>query len=133
MGSGSQSTVGPAPALALAPDQPVPALERELELAAIERLLDDIRRGTGRTALILGPAGIGKTTLAQLAGERAREAGLRVLQARGDELEREMSFGLARQLLAGAARQLLAGAARSATASERRSALHRPSLAARRL
>ena len=47
-------------------------LERERELAALERLLDDARDGARRaSALIEGPAGIGKTRLLAEARERA--------------------------------------------------------------
>ena len=38
-------------------------LERERELGAIERLIDEAEDGRGRVALIEGPAGIGKSRL----------------------------------------------------------------------
>jgi DNA-binding CsgD family transcriptional regulator len=102
--------------------QPGGLLERAAELAAISGLLELARTGDGGTLLVIGPAGIGKTTLLGSAVASARAAGMRVLAARGRELEEGFSFGVARQLfeplLAAAAPAerdaLLAGAARRA-------------------
>jgi len=69
-------------------------LERERELAAVEALLE---RGTGVLA-IEGGAGIGKTSLLEVACHRAEEAGWEVLRARGSELEAGFAFGVVRQL-----------------------------------
>lgn len=54
--------------------------------------------GASRAVLLEGPAGIGKTALLQAARRRAEGEGLRVLAARGGELERDLSLGIARQL-----------------------------------
>jgi DNA-binding CsgD family transcriptional regulator len=97
-------------------------LERQGELARIDRLLAAARAGRGGFVVISGPAGIGKTALLTEAGERAGRMGMRVLAGRGGELEGGFSFGVARQLfeplLAGAApaerEALLAGAAQRA-------------------
>ena len=73
-------------------------VERETELDALELLLGAARDGAGAALVVEGPAGIGKSSL--LAA--AREAGasdLRVVSARGGELEREFPFGVVRQLL----------------------------------
>ncbi len=70
-------------------------LERERELAALEELIGG--RG-GRLLVIEGPPGIGKTVLLAEARRRGRAAGLRVLGARGSELERSFSYGVVRQL-----------------------------------
>ena len=48
--------------------------------------------------MIGGPAGIGKTALLQAAAGMAEEAGVRVLRARGSDLEQEFAFGVVRQL-----------------------------------
>jgi DNA-binding CsgD family transcriptional regulator len=74
-------------------------VERERELAAIDRLLEDAREGCGGVLVIHAPAGHGKTRLISVAGDRARAAGLGVLGAQATELEREFPFGVAVQLL----------------------------------
>ena len=55
-------------------------LERDRELAALDRLIADAGDGRGRVALIEGPAGIGKSRL--LAEARTRARGMTVLSAR---------------------------------------------------
>ena len=78
--------------------QLAPLVERELELETVERLLAGARAGSGGGLVFEGPAGIGKSSL--LAATRtAAVAELRVLSARGGELERELPFGIVRQLL----------------------------------
>jgi DNA-binding NarL/FixJ family response regulator len=97
-------------------------IERDSELSELRSALDDARRGAGRLVVIEGVAGIGKTALVRAAQDAARDAGMRVLRARGTELERDFPFALVRQLFepelvrAGPARRraLLAGAARLA-------------------
>ena len=76
-------------------------VERERELAALGALVGDALAGEGRTALIEGPAGVGKTRLLTEVRRRAEAAGARVLSARGSDLEREFPFGVVRQLLEG--------------------------------
>ena len=71
-------------------------LERDRELAALDRLIADAEDGRGRVALIEGPAGIGKSRL--LAEARTRAGAMTVLSARCGELERDFSFGAVRQL-----------------------------------
>ncbi|MBV8988627.1 MAG: helix-turn-helix transcriptional regulator [Solirubrobacterales bacterium] len=73
-------------------------MERDDELARIDRLLGAARAGSGGHLLIAGPAGIGKTLLLAAAAERGRRGRMRVLAARGRELEGGFSFGVARQL-----------------------------------
>jgi DNA-binding CsgD family transcriptional regulator len=97
-------------------------LERANELERIDALLALAQADSGDILLITGPAGIGKSVLLGVAGERAHLAGMQVLSGRGRELEGGFSFGVARQLfeplLAGAVGTkrdaLLAGAARRA-------------------
>jgi DNA-binding CsgD family transcriptional regulator len=92
-------------------------VERERELDALTALLDGLAAGRARTALIEGPAGIGKTRLLGALKDGAGERGVRVLNARGSELEREFPFGVVRQLFEPALREapnrteLFAGAA----------------------
>jgi DNA-binding CsgD family transcriptional regulator/predicted negative regulator of RcsB-dependent stress response len=78
--------------------QLAPLVERELELETLERLLAGASASSGGAVVFEGPAGIGKSSL--LAAARTAAAPeLRVLSARGGELERELPFGIVRQLL----------------------------------
>src|SRR6266850_1303757 len=78
--------------------RPAPLLERDADLAALRALVDGARDGNGTLAVIEGSAGIGKTRLLGEARAMGTGMGLRVLSARGGELEREFAFGLVRQL-----------------------------------
>jgi DNA-binding CsgD family transcriptional regulator len=73
-------------------------LEREAQVAALQALADAARSGGGRFAVIEGSAGIGKTRLLAEARAIAGSAGMRVLAARGGELEGEFAYGIVRQL-----------------------------------
>ena len=95
-------------------------LEREFEVRALERALDELARGRGGVVSIESAVSLGKTALLQQAGELAVKAGFALLSARGAELEREFTFGVVRQLFesalpgAGEDRErLLTGAARA--------------------
>jgi len=68
--------------------------ERERELAAVGELLEH----GGGVLLIEGRAGIGKTSLVEVACSRADERGHEVVRARGSELESGYAFGVVRQL-----------------------------------
>ena len=74
-------------------------LERSEELARIESALAEARSGRGTFVVVEGPAGIGKTALLAAARTAAADGGMRVLRARGTELERDFAFGVVRQLL----------------------------------
>ena len=95
--------------------------EREHEVAAVEELLE--RRG--RMLLLEGRAGIGKTSLVEVACSRAAELGHEVLRARGSELQSGFAFGVVRQLF----ERRLAGA----DPGEREALLAGPAAAARPL
>ncbi|MFF7946515.1 helix-turn-helix transcriptional regulator [Streptomyces griseorubiginosus] len=73
-------------------------LERDAELERLRAAVAGVGSGDGGPVQVLGPAGLGKTRLLTAAGALARDAGMRVLSARGSELEREYAFGLVRQL-----------------------------------
>jgi len=73
-------------------------LERERELAVLERRLADARAGRGRLVVVEGPAGIGKTALLGAARMLVPERGVTVLAARGAPLEQNFSYGVVRQL-----------------------------------
>ena len=73
-------------------------LEREAQVAVLQALTDAARSGGGRFVVIEGSAGIGKTRLLAEARAIAGSAGMRVLAARGGELEGEFAYGIVRQL-----------------------------------
>ncbi|HMJ01777.1 MAG TPA: AAA family ATPase [Conexibacter sp.] len=73
-------------------------LERERELAELDALIAETCAGAGCLAVIEATAGLGKTRLLQVACQRGRDAGMRVLVARATELERDFPFARARQL-----------------------------------
>lgn len=60
------------------PLSPLPFVGREAEVARLTALIGAAAAGTPQLVLIQGPAGIGKTRLAEEAGERARMTGGRV-------------------------------------------------------
>ena len=73
-------------------------LERESELAEIERACGVVEGGEGACILITAPGGLGKTELIARARSAAGERSMATLWAGGAELEREFAFGVARQL-----------------------------------
>ena len=76
-------------------------LERDAELAEIGRLVERTCSGAGVVLLVEGPAGAGKTRLLEAAAEAGQARGMRVLEASGSELERELGFGVVRSLFEG--------------------------------
>lgn len=78
-----------------APDE---LLEREHERDRLERAIRAAHAGAGSVVLLAGEAGIGKSALLAHARRVAGETGMRVLHARGGELEREFAYGVVRQL-----------------------------------
>jgi DNA-binding CsgD family transcriptional regulator/tetratricopeptide (TPR) repeat protein len=73
-------------------------LERGEELARIDTALAEARAGRGRLLVIEAEPGMGKTALLAAARTSAAASGMRVLRARGTELEHEFAFGVVRQL-----------------------------------
>lgn len=74
--------------------------ERETEMAALSQTLAAARAGTGSLVVVEGPAGIGKSRLLAETREMADALGMTVLTARGIDLERDASFGVASGLFA---------------------------------
>jgi DNA-binding CsgD family transcriptional regulator len=72
-------------------------LERERELQALDAMIAAACRGEGRLIAVEGPAGIGKTRLLVEARAQA-QARMRVLVARGSQLEQDFAYGVVRQL-----------------------------------
>ena len=73
-------------------------LERERELAEVERLLDGVRSGSGELLVVESPAGAGKTRLIEAVCEAASAREMAVLATTASELERNLAFGVVRSL-----------------------------------
>ncbi len=103
-GARSSDRNGSASALVLPADLPSqrserePLFERGVELARIEFALAEAHGTRGTFVVVEGPAGIGKTALLDATRAAAADSGMRVLRARGTELERDFAFGVVRQL-----------------------------------
>jgi len=69
-------------------------LGREMELASVDRAVQDARDGGARALGLFGEAGIGKSALLGAVRERAEGAGMLVLEGRAAEHERSVPFGL---------------------------------------
>ena len=76
-------------------------LERQRELGLIGGWLEDARSRRGRVVLVAAAPGLGKSALLAQAALMGEGRGLRVVFARGGELERGVPFGIARQLFEG--------------------------------
>jgi DNA-binding CsgD family transcriptional regulator len=73
-------------------------LERAHELAVVEQAIAASFAGQGRALVIEGAAGIGKTSLLQVAIGIAADRGAAVARSCGTMLERDFGFGVVRQL-----------------------------------
>ena len=73
-------------------------LERELECEQLRNRVAAAIAGEGSVVAIEGEAGIGKSTLLAYAAQCAQNAGMRLLSARGGELEHDFGYGVVRQL-----------------------------------
>jgi DNA-binding CsgD family transcriptional regulator len=74
-------------------------LERERELAELDKVLSEVERGRGQVVVVEASSGLGKTSLLRAACATAEEAGFICLRARATELERDFAYGCVRQLL----------------------------------
>jgi DNA-binding CsgD family transcriptional regulator len=81
------------------PGADIELLERELEHATIDSLLQRARSGRGGRLVLDGPAGIGKTALLTATCARAADSGWRVFAAEATEVASQLAFGVARALL----------------------------------
>jgi DNA-binding CsgD family transcriptional regulator/tetratricopeptide (TPR) repeat protein len=72
--------------------------ERETELGMLASAWARAEAGRGGLVMVEGAAGNGKSVLVAAAAADAAATGLRVLRARGSELERGLGFGVIRQL-----------------------------------
>ena len=81
-------------------------LEREQEIAALDTLIEGIAAGAGRTLVLEGHPGLGKSTLLAGVMDRPPGAPVRVLRFCCGELERQLAWAGAVGLLAPALREL---------------------------
>ncbi|HST40684.1 MAG TPA: AAA family ATPase, partial [Conexibacter sp.] len=93
-------------------------VDRDTELAALAQVAAQAADELGGLAVVEGPAGIGKSRLLNAHRAQLRARGVRVLVARGGELEADVPFGVVRQLFERALMAdgdgLLSGAAHAA-------------------
>ena len=73
-------------------------LERRAEERGLQDALERVADGGGGLVVLEAAGGLGKTSLLRSAHALARDASLRLLSARGSELEAGFPFGLVRQL-----------------------------------
>jgi DNA-binding CsgD family transcriptional regulator/energy-coupling factor transporter ATP-binding protein EcfA2 len=73
-------------------------LEREAELERATAAIVRAGSGAGEVMVLEGPAGSGKTALLRAVRGLALDAGMETLSARGDDLERDFTYGVVRQL-----------------------------------
>ncbi len=97
MASGNTPVGTPPPASGETPKSGVEVVGRERELDAIRRLLDDARAARSGALLLVGEAGIGKSTLLDSAREMARD--FTCLTARGVESESVLAYAGLLELL----------------------------------
>jgi len=72
--------------------------EREAESQMIIAALDAAGAGVGRLLVVEGPAGIGKSSLLEVAREAGQARGFATGRARGSDLETSYAWGVVRQL-----------------------------------
>jgi class 3 adenylate cyclase/tetratricopeptide (TPR) repeat protein len=80
-------------------DLDVPLVGRGDEMVALAGVIEDLQRGTGRTIVLVGEAGIGKSRLVAEARMRARDANVAWLDGRCRALEEGTPFAGLRDLL----------------------------------
>jgi class 3 adenylate cyclase/tetratricopeptide (TPR) repeat protein len=80
-------------------DLDVPLVGRRDELRTITGVIEELRRGSGRTVIVVGEAGIGKSRLLAEARTRAQDANVAWLEGRCRALEEGTPFAGFRDLL----------------------------------
>ena len=93
------SAPAPRPAPPPASVGTAPLVERDHELATLHEAVEALTQRRSGLVVVQGPAGIGKTRLLLETGRLAADRSLRLLTARGSQLETAFAYGVVRQLL----------------------------------
>ncbi|MCX4760232.1 LuxR family transcriptional regulator [Streptomyces sp. NBC_01275] len=80
----------------------MPLIERDRELSLLDSILLEATQRRGKTVVLSGAVGTGKTLLAREAADRWLQQGALVLSATSSPAEESISLGVVRQLFAGA-------------------------------
>lgn len=92
---GKSETIVPWEPAAIHKDRPAHVARivgRDAERARLDKMLDDLRTGVGRTVLIEGEPGIGKSSLIAHLAERARAQGIQTIVSAADAVERNTAY-----------------------------------------
>ena len=89
---------------------PIPLVGRSAELAMLASMLDDAGAGRGRTLILYGEGGVGKTRLAGAGAEQAARRGWSVALGRGYPVESGVPYALFSDALLPLLRKLEPGA-----------------------
>lgn len=79
-------------------------LERDAAIEDLSAAAREVCGGRGAVVLVEAGAGLGKTAFLDHCVSQLEQAGMRVLAARGSELERDFPYAIVRQLMAGVRR-----------------------------
>jgi DNA-binding CsgD family transcriptional regulator/tetratricopeptide (TPR) repeat protein len=91
-------------------DRPLPLVGRDDEMAIIASLLREARQGSGKTLIVSGEGGVGKTRILAEAGARARADGWNVVTGRAYSVETGIPYALFADALLPSIRSLEPGA-----------------------
>jgi DNA-binding SARP family transcriptional activator len=99
----------PAEEVSLGAPAPTDLIDRAKEVTALQQAVAELATGRAGCVLLEGPAGIGKSRLLLEAMRLASSTDVRVLSARGTQLERSFGFGAVRQLFEACTSDLVSG------------------------
>src|SRR6185312_10908924 len=74
-------------------------LERESEVECLRASIEGAAHGRGRMVIVAGGAGLGKSSLLEVAREQCRQSEVQAFSACADEIETTLPWSLAQQLL----------------------------------
>lgn len=116
-GGGFHRRPGHSPAARPVPEiPPMPLVGREPALSTIRSTFDSVEAGLGRTLLLSGESGVGKTRLAEAARDEARQRGWGVAVGRANQVETDLPYALLADALLPTIENLLQDDTRAAMA-----------------